>query len=151
MPPSDRQMRMSGKRTGTFEYSQSTALYIPYAPNNTAGISGGASGDVVGDVPDEPTWRQSTVPVSAQAANSGSQCPEWIVGRPSLSGASENVAALNPRAALRRISSAAISGSRKYVIWFGTNRSGCAPHHASKCQSLYARIATSASASSSGH
>ena len=30
-------------------------------------------------------------------------------------------------------------------------RSGCAPHHASRCQSLYARIAASASSSSSGH
>src|SRR6478752_10625298 len=96
IPPSERQMRMSGKRTGTFEYSQSTALYMPYAPNRTAGISGGASSDVVGDVPDEPTCRQSTVPVSAHAAKSGSQWPEWIVGKPSLSGASEKVTALKP-------------------------------------------------------
>ena len=73
MPPSDKQTLMSGKRTGIFEYSQSTALYMPYAPNNTAGISGGASSEVVGDVPDDPTCRQSTVPVSAQAAKSGSQ------------------------------------------------------------------------------
>ena len=35
----------------------------------------------------------------------------------------------------------------------GSGRSdpGCAPHHASRCQSLYARIAASASSSSSGH
>src|SRR5690242_3426153 len=103
MPPSDKQIRMSGNRTGTFEYSQSTALYIPYAPNSAAGISGGASADVVGDVPEDPTCRHSTVPVSAHAAKSGSQWPEWIVGRPSLSGASENVTARKPRAALRRI------------------------------------------------
>src|SRR5471030_1690360 len=102
MPPSERQMRMSGKRTGTFEYSQSTALYISYAPKRTAGISGGASAEVVGDVPDDPTCRHSTVPVSAHAANKGSQYPEWIVGSPSLSGASENVTALKPRSALRR-------------------------------------------------
>src|SRR3954469_5427148 len=108
MPPSERQMRVSGNRTGTLEHSQSTALYIPYAPKSTAGISGGASGEVVGDVPDEPTCRQRTVPVSAHASNNGSQCPEWIVGRPSLSGASENVTALKPRAALVRISAAAI-------------------------------------------
>jgi hypothetical protein len=73
MPPSDRQILMSGKRTGIFEYSQSTALYMPYAPKSTAGISGGASADVVGDVPDEPTCRHSTVSVSSHAANSGSQ------------------------------------------------------------------------------
>ena len=36
------------------------------------------------------------MPVSSHAANSGSQWPEWIVGRPSLSGASENVTALKP-------------------------------------------------------
>src|SRR2546427_6045574 len=48
-------------------------------------ISGGASDEVVGEVPDEPTCRQSTVPVSAHAANSGSQWPEWIVGSPSRS------------------------------------------------------------------
>ena len=55
------------------EYSQSTALYMPYAPNNTAGISGGASAEVVGDVPDEPTCRHNTVSVSSHAAKSGSQ------------------------------------------------------------------------------
>src|SRR4051794_35993824 len=151
MPPSERQILMSGKRTRTFEYSQSTALYMPYAPKRTAGISGGASDDVVGEVPDEPTCRHNTVPVSAHAANSGSQYPEWIVGRPSLSGASENVTALKPRAALRWISAAAISGSRRYAIWFGMKRSGFEPHHASRCQSLYARIAVSASSSESGH
>src|SRR4051812_8750894 len=113
MPPSDKQILMSGKRTGIREYSQSTAEYMPYAPNSTAGISGGASGDVLGDVPDEPTWRHTTVSVSAHAANSGSQTPEWIVGRPNLSGASENVIALKPRSALRRTSAAAMCGSRK--------------------------------------
>jgi hypothetical protein len=61
---------MSGNRTGTFEYSQSTALYMPYAPKRTAGISGGASLEVVGEVPEEPTCRHKTVPVSAHAANS---------------------------------------------------------------------------------
>ena len=70
---------------------------------------------------------------------------------PSLSGASENVTALKPRAALRRISSAATCGSRRNAIWFGMKRPGAAPHHASRCQSLYARIATSASSSSVGH
>src|SRR6516165_6212827 len=103
IPPSDRQMRTPGNRTGIFEYSQSTALYMPYAPNSTAGISGGASSDVVGDVPDDPTCKHTTVPVSSHAVNNGSQYPEWIVGRPSLSGASEKVTARKPRAALRRI------------------------------------------------
>jgi len=34
---------------------------------------GGASGAVIGDVPDDPTCRQTTVPVSSHAARNGSQ------------------------------------------------------------------------------
>ena len=46
---------------------------MPYAKNSTATVSGGASGAVIGEEPDEPTWRQTTVSVSSHAAKSGSQ------------------------------------------------------------------------------
>ena len=42
---------------------------------------------------DEPMCRQTTVSVSSQAAKNGSQAPEWIDGRPSGCGFSENVTA----------------------------------------------------------
>ena len=57
----------------TPEYSQSTAAVIAYAKNSTPCTSGGASSVVEGEVPDEPMCRFTTVPVSAQAAISGSQ------------------------------------------------------------------------------
>ena len=46
-------------------------------------VSEGASGAVAGDVPDEPTCRHTTVPVSSQAAMSGSQYFECNDGSPS--------------------------------------------------------------------
>ena len=47
-------MRRSGKRTGSFEYSQSTAANIAQPKNSTPMVSAGASDDVVGAVDDEP-------------------------------------------------------------------------------------------------
>src|SRR4051812_1198706 len=96
MPPSERQMRMSGWRTGTSEYSQSTAANIAYPKNSTPITSGGASADVDGEVPDDPMCRLITVWVSAHASMNGSQWPEWSDGSPSSRGISENVTALKP-------------------------------------------------------
>ena len=45
-------------------------------------VSDGASGAVAGDVPDEPTCRHTTVPVSSHAAMSGSQWPVCNDGQP---------------------------------------------------------------------
>src|SRR5678816_3965067 len=73
MPPSLMHRRSCGNRTGILEKSQSTAAYIAYAKNNAPVASLGASGAVVGEVPDEPTCRHTTVPVSSHAAISGSQ------------------------------------------------------------------------------
>ena len=67
--------------------------------------------------------RFTTVPVSAHARMSGSQCPECNDGSPSSCGISENVTALKPRSALRRTSSAATSGSSRYGSWHGMMRS----------------------------
>ncbi len=53
----------------------------------------GASGEVAGMREDEPMCMHTTVPVSWQAVNSGSQCPEWIDGSPSGCGFSENATA----------------------------------------------------------
>src|SRR6516164_2052505 len=92
--------------------------------NSTPMQSPGASLEVVGVDPDEPTWRHTTVPVSSHAARNGSQYPVWMDGRPSGSGFSENDTALKPRAALARTSSAATSGSSSHGIWHGIRRVG---------------------------
>src|ERR1700692_4432395 len=76
IPPSDRQILKDGYLVHTPEYSQSTAAVMAYAKNSTPATSGGASSVVDGDVPDDPMCRFTTVPVSAQAAISGSQWPE---------------------------------------------------------------------------
>src|SRR3954453_5422447 len=93
IPPSESAIRSFGNRTGTFEYSQSTAAYMPYAKNSTATVSGGASGAVIGELPDEPTCKHTTVSVSSHAAKNGSQYPVCSDGNPSFSGASLNVTA----------------------------------------------------------
>src|SRR5581483_4291912 len=106
------------------------------------GTGGGASGVVDADFDDEPTWQHSTVPVSQHAANNGSHASVWMLGMPSPTGFSENVTAWQPIAARRWISFAASSTSKSGRMPHGMNRSGCAPHHSSTCQSLYALIMT---------
>ena len=73
MPPSLMAMRTSGKRTGRPDQSHSAHAVSDIwpksvAPRATSGPSVGRSG-----IPDEPTCREMTVPVSAQAATIGSQ------------------------------------------------------------------------------
>src|SRR6516165_10346061 len=97
---------------------------------------GGASGVVDADFEEDPTWQHSTVPSSEQAAKSGSQWPEWMDGMRSAAGFSENVTAWHPLEARRCTSSAALSTSKSGRSPQGMNRSGCAPHHSSTCQSL---------------
>ena len=81
-----------------------------------------------------------TVSVSAHAAMIGSQWSRsHSDGRPIACGRSGNVTDVNPRAALRRISSAAIAGSARYVMPSGTMRSGCRSYHSSNSQSFQAR------------
>src|SRR5580692_4476841 len=84
----------------------------------------GASGEVEAAFDDEPTWRHSTVPTSEQAANNGSQWPEWIDGMWRAAGFSEKVTARHPLAARRRTSMAALSTSKRGRMPQGMNRSG---------------------------
>src|SRR6478752_10206772 len=92
---------------------------------------GGASGDVLADFDDDPTWQHNTVPVSLHAANSGSQWPLWMLGMPSPAGFSENVTAWQSLSARRCTSFAASSTSNSGSMPQGTKRSGYAPHHSS--------------------
>src|SRR6516225_11846855 len=94
------------------------------ADDSVMGTPGGASGEVATERDDEPTWQHRTVPSSQQAANNGSQYPEWIDGIFSACGRSENVTAWHPLAASRRTSAAARSTSNKGRMPQGMNRSG---------------------------
>jgi hypothetical protein len=84
----------------------------------------GASGEVEAALDEEPTWQQSTVLTSEQAAKSGSQWPEWIEGMCKAVGFSEKVTAWHPLSARRRTSCAALSTSKRGRIPQGMNRSG---------------------------
>jgi hypothetical protein len=99
-------------------------------------------------MPDDPTWRHTTVPVSAQASRMGAQCSSKIDGYPIWCGRSGRVTARKPRSALRRISAAPSSGSESQVIPNGMIRSGCGCHHSSWTQSLNARVVASPSSGS---
>ena len=56
-----------------------------------------------------------------------------------MCGRSGMLTPVNPRAALRRISAAAISGSARYVMPSGMIRSGNSEYHSSNSQSFHAR------------
>src|SRR5205814_7261984 len=88
------------------------------------GTGGGASGAVDALFDEDPTWQQSTVPVSEHAANSGSHASVWMLGMPRPAGFSENVTAWQPLSSRRRTSAAASSTSNRGRITHGMNRSG---------------------------
>ena len=96
----------------------------------------GASAAVMIICDDEPMCRHTTVPVSEQAAQNGSQWSLWKLGQPERSGFSEKVTAWQPLAATRRTSSAMTWGSQTAGMARGMNRPGSCPHHSSMCQSL---------------
>jgi hypothetical protein len=64
VPPSLRQIRNSGNRAGIFDHNQSTAANIAYAKNKEPRASLSTSDAVAGEVPEEPTCKHTTVPVS---------------------------------------------------------------------------------------
>ena len=113
-----------GKRSGIRAHSQSAAAATPLTGNSVGSSSSGAPGDCAAVHDADPVWRQMTVPVSSHAASSGSQWSVCTDGSPMLTGCSGNESALNPRAAFRRTSAAAISGSLSQVICSGMIRSG---------------------------
>ncbi len=143
MPDSARQMRSSGKRTGTPDHSQSAQVTRALTGNRVVNSSSGAYGEREADQPDEAQCRHTTVPVSWHAARNGSQCPVCSDGRPRSTGCSTKLTARKPRSALRRISAAAISGSDSHGSWSGMNRSVRGPTHSSRCQSFQARTQAS--------
>ena len=96
----------------------------------------GASSVVTGIFDDEPMCIATVVPVSAHASKNGSQCPEWIVGKPRWYGNSLKQTAGTPRAALRRTSSTAAGTSHSGIRQSGTSRPFESPHHSSTIQSL---------------
>ena len=98
--------------------------------------AGGASAEVEGIFDDEPMCMLTVTPVSAQAAKNGSHSPEWIDGSPRKGGISEKQVAVTPRAALRRISSAASCASHSGMMMSGMRRPPESPHHSSTIQSL---------------
>ena len=96
----------------------------------------GASSEVASIFDDEPMCMQTVVRVSLQASKNGSQCPLWMLGSPRWMGSSLNATARTPRAALRRISSAASWGSHSGTMHSGMLRPPVSPHHSSTIQSL---------------
>src|SRR5665647_1494537 len=124
MPPSEMAILSLGKRTGTFENSQSLVVMMDPTKNREVTTSGGASDEPVVTADADPTCSERVVPVSSQALNSGSQYPVWMLGSLSFSGISGKDSDLKPSSALRRTSAAAISTSLSQVTCGGMKRSG---------------------------
>ena len=66
-------MRTSGNRNGMPDQTQSAQACSDSAENSVAASSTSGASTGMSIIPDEPTWRQMTVPVSTQAAMMGSQ------------------------------------------------------------------------------
>ncbi|CAM5263458.1 hypothetical protein STANM309S_06332 [Streptomyces tanashiensis] len=126
-----------GKRSNLPLISQSTIEKQQFAKVMVEPTAGGASAEVDGIRLEEPMCIAMTVPVSSQARKKGSQWSVWTEGSPRCGGISEKATARTPRAALRRTSAAASSGSQSGMRVSGISRP-CAsgPHHSSTIQSL---------------
>ena len=96
----------------------------------------GASLDEAGSDDDDPTCMHTVVPVASHAANIGSQCPVWMLGRFRRVGNSEKHTARTPRAALRSISFAASCVSQSGMMQHGMLIPIDGSHHSSTIQSL---------------
>src|ERR1700722_5686018 len=103
---------------------------------SVAATATGASPDVAGILEDDPMCMHTTVRVASQAAKKGSQAPLWMLGSPRCGGISLKQTARTPRAALRRTSVAASSGSHRGMRQRGINEPSLSPHHSSTIQSL---------------
>src|SRR6476646_10918274 len=121
-------------------------MYVSVLPT-----AGGASAEVDGIFELDPMCIETTVSVSAQARENGSQYPSasWTDGSPRNGGISLKHTACAPRAALRRTSSAASWASQSWMIGSGMSRPAEPAHHSSNCQSLYAFKQSSSSSLSS--
>ena len=76
----------SGKRSGTPDHSHSAAASSALTGNRVGKSSKGGSGEGSGAHAEAPVCRQTTVPVSSQAAKNGSHSPEKIDGQPEPGG-----------------------------------------------------------------
>src|SRR5258706_15745601 len=99
--PSLKAIRSVGNRASRPDDSQSTRPAWAFWAVRATQTRIGASGDVVVSFDDDPMCMLTTVSVSWHAAHRGSQWPEWMLGRPSAAGFSENATACEPFAAHR--------------------------------------------------
>jgi hypothetical protein len=80
MPPSDSAIRMPGNLRRTGDQIRSAAHMRMFTGVIVIVTSMGASADVICIDDDEPMWRHTTVPVSSQACQNGSQWSVWKLG-----------------------------------------------------------------------
>ena len=82
MPPSAIATLSSGKRTVQPDHSHSVHACSDSWPNSvaTSGMIARSQPGGMSPMPDEPTCRHTTVPVSAHASRIGSQCSSKIDG-----------------------------------------------------------------------
>src|SRR5947207_15807922 len=96
-PPSERAIDNPGKRVHTPDHSQS-AHARKALPGKTAGKSSkGGTGEGMGAHDAEPVCRHTTLPVSAHASHSGSQCILCTDRRPISPANSGTLKARTPR------------------------------------------------------
>src|SRR4051794_27712790 len=147
-PPSDIAMASDGKRVHTPDQSQSAHARKALPGKMVGKNSKVGSGEGTGAHDAEPVCRHTTVSVSAQASQSGSQWRLCGDGSPIWAGNSGKLRARKPRSALARTRSAATSGSGNQVICSGMMRPGWVPAQTSWCQSFHARTQASPSSGS---
>src|ERR1700721_4092032 len=102
IPPADMAMDRPGKRRGTPDHSHSPAATSALTGKRVGSSSKGGSGEGSGAHDEAPVCRQTTVPVSSQAAKKGSHSPLKMEGRPSCAGNSGKLTATKPGAAWPR-------------------------------------------------
>src|SRR5262245_66449205 len=102
-------MTRSGNFSNTPDIRKSVSDIAAFMYVSVEPTAGGASFDVDGIFDDDPMCIHTTVPASAHAWKNGSQYPSASCtdGKPRNGGISVNATAWPPRAALRRIASAA--------------------------------------------
>src|SRR5262245_56353518 len=118
--------------------SQSTIEKQQLANVSVDPTAGGAAGEDDGIFESEPMCLVMTAWASLQASKNGSQWPylSWIDGSSRFGGISLKHTACTPRAALRRTSLAASTGSHNGIRHSGIRRPPDSPHHSSTIQSL---------------
>src|SRR4051794_26658806 len=68
--------------------SQSASDAIELLKASVPPTPSGASGDALGSLDDDPMCMHRVTPVSFATESTGSQCPVWMLGRPSRVGSS---------------------------------------------------------------